>query len=132
MAVTAPDEDKRKALLSSLTDVGPVKPVSYLPLYTITDFAQLSPEAIAADAKARGLAVAQFGPDMCCIKSGAFYVYDSKALASLLQAQADGVSNAGLPHDPNHFVAHIAAVWYAEDHPAYRIIASAFGEAEKR
>jgi hypothetical protein len=129
--MTAPDEDKRKALLRSLTDVGPAKPIGYLPLYTITDFAQLSPEAIAADAKARGLAVAQFGPDMCCIKSGAFYVYDSKALASLLQAQADAVSNAGLPLDPDRFVAHIAAMWYAADHPAYPIIASAFGEVEK-
>jgi hypothetical protein len=122
------DEDKRKALLSNLTGVGSTKPVGYLPLHTIKNFVKLSPETIAADATARGLMAAPFGPDTCCIKSGALYVYDREALARLLQLQADAVSVAGLPHDPDRFVAHIAAVWYAEDHPAYRIIAKAFGE----
>jgi hypothetical protein len=121
--------DERQALLLSLTEVGPSKPIGYLPLYTITDIAQLSPEAIGAAATARGLAVAQFGPDACCIKSGALYVYDRKALAKLLQARAEASSLAGLPLDPDRFVAHIATVWYAEDHPALPIIASAFGDS---
>jgi hypothetical protein len=121
------DEDKRKTLLRSLTEVGSKKPVGYLPLHTIKDFVKLPPETIAADATARRLAAAQFGPDTCCIKSGALYVYDREALAGLLQAQADAVSDAGLPHNADSFVAHIAAVWYAEDHAAYPIIAKAFG-----
>jgi hypothetical protein len=126
--MSEPDEDKRKTLLRSLTEVGSTKPVGYLPLQTIKDFVKLSPGTIAADATKRGLVAAQYGPDTCCIKSGALYVYDREALASLLQAQADAVSVAGLPHDPDRFVAHIAAVWYAEEHPAHRIIANAFGD----
>ncbi len=122
------DEDKRKMLMRSLTEVGPAKPVGYLPLRTIKDFVKLSPDTIAADAAKHGLAMAQFDPKTCCIKSGALYVYDRESLAKLLQAQADAVSVAGVPHDPDRFVAHIAAVWYAEDHPAYPIIAKAFGE----
>src|SRR5581483_10311931 len=102
------------------------KPVGYLPLHTINDFVQLSPEDIGAAAIARGLATAQFGPDTCCIKSGALYVYDREALAELLQAQADVISAAGLPLDPDLFVAHIATVWFAADHPIHPIIASAF------
>jgi hypothetical protein len=121
-------DSERQALLRSLIDVGPSKPVGYLPFYAIKDFVQLSPETIAANAATRGLAVAEFGPDACCIKSGALFVYDWEALACLLQSQADAVSQAGLPDDPDRFVAHIAAVWYAEDHPARQIIASAFGE----
>jgi hypothetical protein len=118
----------KNGLLRSLTGVGAAKPVGYLPLHAINDFAQISADVIVSDAEARGLVATQFGPDVCCIKSGALYVYDREALADLLRAQADAVSVAGLPHDPDRFVAHIAAVWYAEDHPAYAIIAKAFGE----
>jgi hypothetical protein len=109
-------------------EVGPTKPVGYLPLYTVEQFVQLTPEAVAAAAIARGLAVAQFGPAACCIKSGALYVYDRKALADLLQESADAVAAAGLPSDPDRFVAHIAAVWFDMAHPAYSLIARAFGE----
>lgn len=115
-------------LLHSLTEVGPTKPVGYLPLDTIRNFVQQSPEAVAASANARGLMAVQFGPDTCCIKSGALYVYDRESLARLLQVQAREVLIAGLPDDPDRFVARIAAVWYAEGHPACQIIASAFGE----
>ena len=70
-------------LLRSLSKVGPNKPVGYLPLYTLTDVAQLAPESIAADAIARGLAAVRFGPEECCIQSGALYIYDRVALSTL-------------------------------------------------
>jgi hypothetical protein len=124
-----PTEGERQTLLRSLTEVGSSKPIGYLPLHTIRDFVQLPLEAVAAAATARGLATAQFGPDTCCIKSGALYVYDRQALAELLQAQADVISAAGLPLDPDLFVAHIATVWFAADHPVRPIIASAFGDS---
>ncbi|SDR64238.1 hypothetical protein SAMN05519103_09566 [Rhizobiales bacterium GAS113] len=123
-----PSEDERQTLLRSLTEVGPSKPVGYLPLYTIKDFVQLTPEAVAAAATARGLATAQFGPKVCRIKSGALYVYHREALANLLQARAEPISAAGLPLDPDRFVAYIAAVWFGEDHPAHPIIATVFGD----
>jgi hypothetical protein len=115
-------------LLRSLTEVGPSKPVGYLPLYTIEEFVQLTPEAVAAAATARGLTTAQFGPAACCIKSGALYVYDREALASLLQERADAIFAAGLPLDPDRFVAHIATVWFEKDHPSYPIIVTVFGD----
>jgi hypothetical protein len=124
-----PSEGERQALLRGLTEIGPSKPVGYLPLHTINNFVQLSPEAVAAAATARGLATAQFGPDTCCIKSGALYVYDREALANLLQARADLISAAGLPLDPDLFVTRIATVWFAADHPVRPIMASAFGDS---
>ncbi len=123
-----PSENERRALLPSLTEVGPSKPVGYLPLHTIEEFVQLTPEAIAAAAAARGLATAQFGPTACCIKSGALYVYHREALATLLQERADAARAAGLPLDPDRFVAHIANVWFDKDHPSYPIIATAFAD----
>jgi hypothetical protein len=112
-----------------LLEVGPTKPVAYLPLYTIEEFVKMTPETVVAAATARGLATAQFGPEACCIKSGALYVYDREALADLLQESADASAAAGLPSDPDRFVAHIAAVWFDRDHPAHPLIARAFGEA---
>jgi hypothetical protein len=112
--------DEQRTLLRSLTEVGPSKPVGYLPLYTIKNFAQLTPESVAASATARGLATARFGPKVCSIKSGALYIYHREALSNLSQARADAIIASGLPLDPDRFVARIAAIWFAEDHPAYR------------
>jgi hypothetical protein len=122
-------EHARQNVLRSLTEVGPSKPVSYLPLQTVMDILRLSPEAVAAAAAARGLAMAQFGPDRCCIKSGALYVYDRQALGKLLQSRVDAISAAGLPLDPDRFVERIAAVWFTEEHPAHPIVVEAFGNS---
>ncbi len=124
----APDEAERERLLLSLSQVGPNKTIGYLPLYTIRDFVQLSPETIAADAAARGLASEQFGPEKCCINSGALYVYDREGLTRLLATHAGMLEADHLPLDPDRFVAHIAAVWFQPNHPAYAVIAAAFGE----
>jgi hypothetical protein len=127
-----PNKDEQQALLRSLIDVGSSKPVGYLPLYTIQEFLHLTPRAVAAAAAARGLATAQFGPAACCIKSGALYVYHREELAALLQLSTETVCAAGLPLDPDNFVARIAAVWFEQGHPAYPIIAAAFGNGISR
>ena len=129
MARRAEPSETERHWLRGLTDVGPTKPVGYLPLYTIEEFVQLTPEAVAAAATARGFATAQFGPAACCIKSGALYVYDCEALANFLQESADAIVAAGLPSDPDRFVAHIATVWFDTNHPAYPLIARASARA---
>jgi hypothetical protein len=123
-----PSEDERRALLRSLAEVGPSKPIGYLPLYAIEEFVQLSPQSVADAVTARGLTTALFGPSECCIKSGALYVYHREALVTLLQERAAVLIAVGLPLDPDRFVAQIAAVWFEKDHPAYSVIATAFGD----
>jgi hypothetical protein len=123
------DEERRRAfLLRSLTRVGPEKPVGYLPLYTLREIAGVVPATVSAEAVSRGLVAAQFGPGESCIKSGALYLYDRQTLSALLQAHADILVAAGIPTEPDAFVATIAAVWLEPEHPAYPIIAMAFGE----
>ncbi|MBY5809388.1 hypothetical protein [Rhizobium leguminosarum] len=122
------DDEWRGTLLRSLTDVGPSKAVGYLPLYTIKRFLKTTPKALATSAASRGLAAARFTSRACRIKSGALYVYDRTTLTGLLQGQAEAVGPAGLPLNADAFVAHIAAVLYDEDHPAYGFIAAAFGQ----
>jgi hypothetical protein len=122
------EEFRRTFVLRSLTQVGPEKPIGYLPLYTLRDFAGVDPAIICAEATARGLAAAQFGPDDCCIDSGALYIYDRQALSLLLQAHSEILVEVGIPREPELFVALIAAVWLEPEHPVYQIIAKAFGE----
>jgi hypothetical protein len=107
--------------------VGLRKPLGYVPLYTLKELLRRDPEDIASEVVASGLAAAQFGPDRCCIKSGALYVYDREALAELLQARADVLTASGCSTDPHHFVALIASVWFQHDHPVYPVLVAAFG-----
>jgi hypothetical protein len=120
-------ECDRRSLLRSFTEVGPAKPIGYLPLRSIRRLLRLELEGVLSGAKIRGLAAMKFGPAACCVKSGALYLYHREALAKLLRERASAVSAAGLPVEPDDFVAHIAAVWFEENHPALPIIAAAFG-----
>ena len=119
---------EKEWLLRSLSDVGPSKPVGYLPLYTIRDFVKADFNDLTQDAAARGLVAVQFGPAECCIKSGAFYVYHHDALAGLLSANSEVLLALRVPTEPALFVAYIAAVWLEDSHPACPIVAKAFGE----
>jgi hypothetical protein len=122
-----PSDAEQRAMLRCLQEVGPSKPVGYLPLSTIRA-AKSASETVAASALTRGLAAIQFPPEACCIESGALYVYDRAALAALLQERAAAAAAAGLPLQSDAFVAHIAAIWFERGHPAHPIIAAAFGE----
>jgi hypothetical protein len=120
-------DDELRLVGRSLTDVGPDKPVGYLPLYTFKAMGETG-KRLREDAASRGLAVASFGPDECCVKSGAIYVYDREALSRELNRHTEALSAAGMPSDPDRFIAEIAAHWLDEAHPLMPLIASAFGE----
>jgi hypothetical protein len=122
-----PSDAEQRAMLRCVLEVGQSKPIGYLPLSDIRA-AKSASEIVAVSALARGLAAIQFPPEVCCIESGALYIYDRAALAALLKERACAAAVAGLPLQPDAFVAHIAANWFERDHPAHPIIAAAFGE----
>ena len=122
-----PDRAETELLLRSLSQVGPDKPIGYLPLRTIRRLAKVLPASVASDALDRGLVPAEFGPAECCIKSGALYVYHREALARLLRANTPILTATNLPLEPEGFVAFIAANWLEPNHPAYPVIVEAFG-----
>jgi hypothetical protein len=119
---------ERNTILSSLTQVGPTKPVGYLPLYVIRDVLQMDPYALAQDARVNRLSAAMFGPDQCCIKSGALYVFDRQSLERLLRSSKLILSASRWPIDPHQFVARIAREWIDDAHSVAPVIKRAFGE----
>jgi hypothetical protein len=118
----------RNAILQSLALVGPTKPIGYLPLYTIRDVLKMEPQSLARDAEARGLSASLFGADLCCIESGALYLFDRQSLWHLLQSSRAILLANHWPLDPLEFVARIAREWIDPSHPVAPVINRAFGE----
>jgi hypothetical protein len=121
-------DGQRSAIQSSLTRVGPAKPIGYLPLDTIRDVLQTDPHALAHEAEANGLSAALLGPDQCCIRSGALYVFHRQSLEALLQSSSSILSASRWPLDPDRFVARIACEWIDPAHPVAAVIRRTFGE----
>jgi hypothetical protein len=119
---------QKSTILRSLIKIGPSKPISYLPLYTIRDILQMEPHVLVRDAEARGISAAVFGPDRCCIKSGALYLFDRRAVEHLMQSSRSILSASGWPLDADQFVARIAREWIDPAHPVAPVIKQAFGE----
>jgi hypothetical protein len=68
-----PSEAEQRDMLRSLLEVGPSKPIGYLPLSAIRA-AKSAPEIIAMSALADGLAAVEFPPGACCSESGALWL----------------------------------------------------------
>ena len=120
--------EERERILESLRAVGPDKPIGYLPRYTISDILGMRENTLIADANSRGLSTVSLGPTLCCIKSGALYIYDRGALKKILLASAQTLLACNMATEPDGFVLQVAATWFERSHPVYSIIAAAFGE----
>ena len=118
---------ERTAILSSLSQVGPAKPLGYLPLHTICDILHMDARALAAEAEANGLSALLIGPEQCCIKSGALYIFDKQSLGTLLRSSSSTLSENCWPLDPTQFVARVACEWIDQAHPVASVIHRAFG-----
>ena len=76
--------EDRKQILESHLDIGQQKPVSYLPINTIENVLSLSINEYVAMVEEKGHRAIVLGPGECCIKSGAVYAYDCRALGDIL------------------------------------------------
>jgi hypothetical protein len=118
--MTELDDAEQREMLDSLLEIGPSRPLIILE-------ARSAPEILAVSALAQGLAAVQFPRESCSVEGGALYVYHRAALGALLQAHSEAVLAVGLPLQSDAFVARIATVRFAPDHPAHKIIAAALG-----
>lgn len=123
---------ERARIARDLTDVGRIKMVGYLPLYTIRDFVLIDATDMVKRARRKGLATKVFRPHQCCIQSGAFHVYHRAALRGLLSSSAETVRASGLSTHPDQFIRQIAGTWFGLDDPVSAVIAMAFGGPIRR
>lgn len=111
--------EERECILGSLTAVGRLKPIGYLPRCAIFNLLELSEDTLISEAALRGLVAISLGPTACCIKGGALYIYDRDALGKLLSAAAETLSACNMAIEPDEFVRQVAATWFDKSHPAY-------------
>jgi hypothetical protein len=108
--------------------VGSEKPVSYLPITTIKKVIGLEISeytALVEDTAAKSLV---FYPEVCCIKSGAVYAYDTDGLERILDRYKKLLLDNGWPTDPVPFITRIASEWLDDKNPVLPVVRRTFGE----
>jgi hypothetical protein len=121
------DDEERNRILRSLILIGPKKAVGYLPLYTIEGLG-LRSEDIQTECASKDLVAVELGSTVCCIQSGALYVYDRSALEKLLNSSSANLKANDWPTDPDAFVRAIAMTWMEADHTIMPLIRKAFAD----
>lgn len=125
-ARSASRKETAEELLSDLRMVSSEKPLGYLPLSTIVTHCHTTPEAITAEAEARGLqsAIKEGGNT----GSGALYIWDEGALNTLLQNNAETLTQASWPTEASSFVDTVERIHAPNRTPLFDLIADAFAD----
>jgi 8-oxo-dGTP pyrophosphatase MutT (NUDIX family) len=121
----APDLDR---ILSEHTNVGPSKPISYLPISTIERLLKMTVADYARLIERAGGSSVVFAETETCIKSGAVYGYSKVDLAYVLVRNASLLAEHSWPQESAEFVTKVAQEWLDEDSPLKRVIDAAFGD----
>lgn len=115
--------------LTDLTDVGPTKPLGYLPLQTLRGY-HIDLQQLEATLLARGLSVLRTDPTESHIRSGALYAYHEPSLRALLERSARVLTVAAWPTEPTAFVQAVDTLTAPRDTELYELVAEAFGDGE--
>ncbi len=116
-------------LLSEHANVGPSKPMSYLPISTIERLLGMTIADYARLIEQRGSSCVVFAETETCIKSGAVYAYSKIDLARVLVRHSFLLAEHSWPEAPAEFVRKVAQEWLDEDNPLKRVIGAATGLA---
>nr|WP_294547368.1 hypothetical protein [uncultured Rhodopila sp.] len=121
------NEDARRILENHLR-VGPEKPVSYLPINTINRVIGIEVTKYESLISKSGSKSLVFGPEVCCIKSGAVYAYHESSLRNILESNKHILLDNDWPSDPVGFITRMADEWLENESPIMPVIKSAFGD----
>ena len=115
-------------MISRHTNLGCLKPVSYLPISAIKSVLGMSVKEYCQIIENGGNKAVEFGPDVCCIKSGAVFAYNEDALARILDAHQELLSENMWPSNTEDFIQKISSEWFDEINPVMPVIRQAFGD----
>jgi len=117
--------------MRDLFDIGPQKPMGYLPILTIEECGH-DPNLVCINlVKERKLYAKFFTQEECGVWTGALYAADITALEKLLQKNVSILERTGWPTKGEDFVANVARVSVSDDHETgdlYGLIGRAFGD----
>jgi len=114
--------------INDLRNVGPQKPLGYLPLTTIEADCGLRVDQVVTEMADKGLVTRTFKAGACNIESGALYVYHPAALKSVLHQHRKVLQEAGWPTDADGFVIAVATRIARPETVLYDAVADAFAD----
>ncbi len=115
--------------LRDLTEVGPDKPVGYLPVETVM-LCGRSVEDMQSELQQKGLQTLLFSERDCNVFSGALYVWDEIALQNHLDCHGPILEAAGWPQETTEFIHRIATKYAPSATPLFDLIADAFADKD--
>lgn len=125
---SSPPLEYRSKILETHLYIHRGKAVSYLPMNTIRHTLGLEVHEYVAMIEERGHRAIVFGPQECCIKSGAVYAYSCIDLDRILCDSKETLCSYGWPVTADEFIKKIAAEWYDQDSDLCKVIRDAFGD----
>jgi hypothetical protein len=113
--------------MANIEQVGPTKPLGYLPRKTITAVCGREIDEVRRWVELHNLRYLDLLPEECNISSGALYVWDDDSLSSLLIGNATMLSEVGWPITTEAFVVMVATR-FGSDARLYELIGRAFDD----
>jgi hypothetical protein len=97
-----------REILSDLIDVGPEKPLGYLPIDTLKDVCEVDVEDFARTLRVKGLKTIMLNMEESNVGwNGALYAYHEDSLRNLLLEQRELLMQKRWPLDPEAFIRHL-------------------------
>lgn len=128
-----PEIPPHAPVMNDLYDVGPTKPLGYLPILTLARLGE-HPDAVTKFSRERGLSTFYLeppdDPNKLTQDLGELYVYDEAALQHLLQQNTQLLEKHGWPVLPGDFVTRVATDRADQKRQAdlFKLIAWAFND----
>ena len=115
--------------LVQIRELGPNKPMGYLPVESLKHYYEVDVAAEIERAHTNGYRTILFPATETLMGSeGALFVWHEEALQQLLARNRKFLEELGWSTNTESFVRHVAREWVPENTPLYNLIADAFGD----
>ncbi|OGI41591.1 MAG: hypothetical protein A2593_04915 [Candidatus Moranbacteria bacterium RIFOXYD1_FULL_44_9] len=123
----SPIEKDIQAGLANIRNLGPQKPMGYLPIDTLKSYYRSSPEKEIELAKQNGYKylIAEYAPIGF---QGALYIFDEKSLQDVLDANKEILLKYDWPTNADSFVSQVSQGWFLDNAEILALIQKAFGD----
>jgi hypothetical protein len=115
-------------ILKSITNVGKEKALGYLPLNTILNILKLSIDELKTQAEEKQLCWFLYDREDCCVKSGAFFVYEPDKVLDAIKLHKDILQKYHIATNPKDVIINLATNWYEPGHEIMNFIRELYGD----
>jgi hypothetical protein len=115
-------------ILDDLRNIGPDKPLGYLPISTINKYLKSDMQNLIREAEEKGLFVKIFRDGEVPITGGALFMADVTALDQLIKLHERTLKAFGWPIEPKEFLEYVATRHAPNKTKLFDVVADAFAD----